>query len=76
MKTVLGALAVVTLAMTLWTSAAEARCWWNGFTTVCSRPYYGGGPYWRRSYYRHGGYYGYGHRYYGDRGYGHYRGHW
>ena len=80
MKMLLGSLATVLLATTLLASPAEARCWWNGYYTVCNRygggPYWRGyGPYWRGHYYGHRGYYGrgyYGRGYYGR---GYYR-HW
>ena len=39
MKIMLGALATLVLAAGLLTSSskpAEARCWWNGYRTVCN----------------------------------------
>jgi hypothetical protein len=53
MKFVLSALAAVTLLVGVAASQpAEARCFWNGFETVCvHRPHYGWGyqhPYWHR----------------------------
>jgi len=68
MKKIVMALALVMFAGLFWSSAAEARCWWNGYRTVCThrhyygyynpylyyRPYYYGyyGPYYRPYYYR------------------------
>ena len=68
MKKIVMALALVVFAGLFWSSAAEARCWWNGYRTVCThrhyygyynpyryyRPYYYGyyGPYYRPYYYR------------------------
>jgi hypothetical protein len=61
MKIAVGVVAAVMLTMTFLASPAEARCGWNGYSWVCSRPYH---PYWRRGYY-------YGPRYYRYRN--HYR---
>jgi hypothetical protein len=41
MKTTLAALAVAMLATGLFASPAQARCWWNGYRTVCDRNYPG-----------------------------------
>jgi hypothetical protein len=65
MKKMVVAVAAVIVAALLWSQPAEARCWWNGFRTVCThrhywgynpyryyRPYYYGsyGPYYYRPY--------------------------
>jgi hypothetical protein len=61
MKTAFGALAALMLAMTLLATPAEARCWWNGYSWSCWRPYH---PYWRRGYYYGPRYYRHYYRYY------------
>ena len=59
MKTIYAALAAVILSGLVWSSPAEARCWWNGYRWHCThhryythyrhyRPYYG---YYRPAYY-------------------------
>jgi hypothetical protein len=66
MKRIVVALAAVIVTALLWSPPAEARCWWNGYRTVCThrhywgyyhpyryyRPYYYGyyGPYYYRPY--------------------------
>jgi hypothetical protein len=65
MKRIVVALAAVIVTALLWSPPAEARCWWNGYRTVCThrhywgyyhpyryyRPYYGYyGPYYYRPY--------------------------
>jgi len=61
MRKIAIALASIVVAGLLWSQPAEARCWWNGYRTVCThhrhhwygyhyyRPYYYGyyGPYYR-----------------------------
>jgi hypothetical protein len=44
MKTMLAGLAVVMLTAGLFATPAEARCWWNGWRTVCNRA-----PAWREA---------------------------
>ena len=57
MKKMVVALAAVIVAVLLWSQPAEARCWWNGFRTVCTHRHYWGYPYrYYRPYYY--GYYG------------------
>lgn len=48
MKYVLSGLAAFMLLGAVMSTPAEARCWWNGFATVCG-PRYGG---YYRSHYR------------------------
>lgn len=62
------ALAVVMFAGLFWSPPAEARCWWNGFRTVCTHHghHYWHARYWYPRYYRPY-YYGYYRPYY----YGH-----
>jgi hypothetical protein len=59
------ALAVVMFAGLFWSPPAEARCWWNGFRTVCThhRHHYWHARYWYPRYYRPY-YYGYYRPYY------------
>jgi hypothetical protein len=58
MKYLLSGLAAFLLLGAVMSTPAEARCWWNGWTTVCA-PGYGYGYY--RPYYRA---YGWGYRHY------------
>lgn len=54
MRFILGALAAAVIAGVAFVQPAEARCFWNGFATICT----------------HGGYgYGYGHRHFYGGGY-------
>jgi hypothetical protein len=56
-KTIYAALAAIILSGLVWSSPAEARCWWNGYRWQCThhryyshyRPYYYG--YYRPAYY-------------------------
>jgi len=48
MKVILGSLAAAMLFGAVWAQPAEARCFWNGFATVCTHHYWGG-P-WHRHY--------------------------
>jgi hypothetical protein len=48
MRFILGALAAVAIAGVAFVQPAEARCFWNGFETVCV--HHGFGPY---GFYRH-----------------------
>lgn len=57
MKKIVLALAAVMFAALLWSQPAEARCWWNGFRTVCTHHYY--------HHWGYGGYYPYYRPYYG-----------
>lgn len=52
MRKLLGALAIAGLAMIVSAPGADAACWWNGFTWVCTPPPYAGPwrPYWRHPY--------------------------
>ena len=52
MKVILGSLAAAMLFGAVWAQPAEARCFWNGFATVCYHHHYWGGPW-----YRHYGWY-------------------
>ena len=61
MKFLFSVLAALMLLGAGMATPAEARCWWNGWTTVCSpRPYYRAyRPYYRpyyRPFYRSGHY--------------------
>jgi hypothetical protein len=56
MRTFLGVLAVAMLATGLFGNPAQARCWWNGYRTVCvHHPYwwYHRPHGWHSSYWRH-----------------------
>jgi hypothetical protein len=55
-----GAIAAAMLVGAVWAQPAEARCFWNGFATVCTHHGYGYGDGWH-------------HRHW-DRGYGWHRG--
>jgi hypothetical protein len=64
-KKILMVLAVLLFAGLFWPQPAEARCWWNGFRTVCTHHHY-----------RHHWWYGYYrpyHYYYRPYYYGYYR---
>ena len=75
MKKIVMTLAFVMFAGLFMSSAAEARCWWNGYRTVCTHRHYWSGhyypyryyarPYYYRPYYWYGGhrYYRHHHRY-------------
>ena len=52
-------LSVFMLAGLFWPNQAEARCWWNGYRTVCTHRHYWSGHYYPYRYYRPY-YYGYG----------------
>ena len=56
MKVVLGTLAAAMLFGAVWAQPAEARCFWNGYGTVCTHHYWGGGPWhrWHRHYWHRG----------------------
>ena len=43
MRFILGALAAVAIAGVAFVQPAEARCFWNGFETVCVHHGFGGG---------------------------------
>lgn len=62
MKVMFGAIAAAMLVGAVWAQPAEARCFWNGFATVCTHHGYG---------YGYGG--GWHHRHW-DHGYGWHRG--
>lgn len=68
MKKILMALAVLMFAGLFWSQPAEARCWWNGFRTVCTHHHY-----WRHHWWY--GYYRPYHHYYRPY-YGYYRPHY
>ena len=54
MKVIFGAVAAAMLVGAVWAQPAEARCFWNGFETVCvhhSGPMYGDWGY-RHHFYR------------------------
>jgi hypothetical protein len=55
-KTIYAALAAIILSGLVWSSPAEARCWWNGYRWHCThhRYYTHYRPYYRPYYY---GYY-------------------
>jgi hypothetical protein len=59
MKLMLSAFAGAMLLGAAFSTPAEARCWWNGWTTVCGPRYYSGyyRPYYR-SHWRRWGYRG------------------
>lgn len=60
MKKIVMALAFVMFAGLFWPNPAEARCWWNGYRTVCTHHrHYWSGHYYPYRYYRPY-YYGYG----------------
>ena len=60
MKKIVMTLAFVMFAGLFMSSAAEARCWWNGYRTVCTHyRHYWSGHYYPYRYYRPY-YYGYG----------------
>ena len=40
MKYILGTVAAAMLAGAVFVQPAEARCWWNGFETVCVHHFY------------------------------------
>jgi hypothetical protein len=51
MRRVVFALAAVLLVGLFWSSAAEARCWWNGYRWHCTHRHYWYGHYYRYPYY-------------------------
>lgn len=51
MKVVLGAVAAAMLFGAVAIQPAEARCFWNGFATVCTQHYWHP-HYWHRGWYR------------------------
>ena len=55
MKKIVMTLAFVMFAGLFMSSAAEARCWWNGYRTVCTHRHYWSGHYY--PYRHHGRYY-------------------
>jgi hypothetical protein len=55
MKVVLGTLAAAMLVGAVWAQPAEARCFWNGYATVCTHHGYGYGNSWRGDGWRHHG---------------------
>ena len=42
-KFVLLTLAALAISSAALVQPAEARCWWNGYTSICSHPH---GPWW------------------------------
>ena len=59
MKVMFGAIAAAILVGAVWAQPAEARCWFDGFRTVCVHNGYGYGGWhhrwhrdWDRGYYR------------------------
>lgn len=65
MKVVFGAIAAAMLVGAVWAQPAEARCFWNGFETVCVR--HGDGFGWHHRWHRDWGWH---HRW--DRGWDRY----
>jgi len=61
MKVILGGLGAVAIAGVAFVQPAEARCFWNGFETVCV--HHGFGPY---GFYRHHMYRNFDRPYYRD----------
>ena len=55
MRYLLSGLAAFLLLGAVMSTPAEARCWWNGWTTVCGPRYWGYGGYYRPwwGYHRH-----------------------
>ena len=47
MRYLLSGLAAFLLLGAVMSTPAEARCWWNGWTTVCGPRYWGYGGYYR-----------------------------
>jgi hypothetical protein len=64
MKKIVMTLAFVMFAGLFMSSAAEARCWWNGYRTVCTHRHYWSGHYYPYRYYRAYPPYYYGYGYY------------
>jgi hypothetical protein len=52
MKVFFGALAAAMLVGAVWTQPAEARCFWNGFATVCTHHGWGYGGGWHHRWHR------------------------
>ena len=52
MKKIVMALTVLMFAGLFWPHPAEARCWWNGFRTVCTHHHYRHHWWYGRYYYR------------------------
>ena len=55
MRYLLSGLAAFLLLGAVMSTPADARCWWNGWTTVCGPRYWGYGGYYRLwwGYHRH-----------------------
>lgn len=59
MKKLIIALAALVVSALLWSSPAEARCWWNGWRWHCAHHHYWHHHYRHARYYPYYGYYGY-----------------